>query len=158
MAGLSAFVQRRWGSWGIFILGLWALVLTLLALTRMLLLSAVVGSATQESISQGLIWTVFFLNALFALGFAASVYGLWSRRQWGRLLFMGCIIIWSVFYFVALFLPGASSANSNYSAGALAFNLIPYIIGFLATIWYLNLPHIKALFNGKESANERISE
>jgi hypothetical protein len=123
----------------------------------MLLLSAIVGSATQESISQGLIWTVFFLNALFALGFAASVYGLWSRRQWGRLLFMGCIFIWSVFYVVA-FLPGVSSADSNYSVGALAFNLIPYIIGFLATLWYLNLPHIKALFNAKEATNEQISE
>jgi hypothetical protein len=158
MAGLSAFVQRRWGSWGIFILGLWAIVLALLALARMLVLSAVVGSAMQEGISQGLIWTVFFLNALFALGFGASVYGLWSRRHWGRLLFMGCIIIWSVFYVVALFLPGASLANSNYTVGVLAFNLIPYIIGFLVTIWYLNLPHIKALFDAKESASEQISE
>ena len=124
----------------------------------MLLLSAVVGTTNQENITQGQIWTVFVLNTLFALGFAASAYGLWGRRHWGRFLFMGCIIVWSAFYVVALFLPNASSANGHYTAAALTFNLIPYIVGLFASVWYLNLPHIKALFDTQESANERSNE
>lgn len=139
-------------------MGLWALVLVLVALARMLLLSAMVGVTDQEALSQNRIWTIFILNALFVLGFAASVYGLWSRRHWGRLLFMGCIIIWSIFYVVVLFLPGTSAASGNYSLGTLTFNLMPYLVGLLASIWYLNLPHIKALFDIEEAANERSNE
>lgn len=150
---MSAFVQRRWGSWGIFILGLWALVLTLVALTRLLLLSAVVGSGSQENLSQGQIWVVFILNALLGLAFALSVYGLWTRRHWGRLLFMGTIIVWAIFYVVALFLSGVP-ANTDYTPGSLAFNLIPYLAGVILSVWYLNLPHIKALFDAQEPANE----
>ena len=151
-------VQRRWGSWGILLLGLWALVLVLVALSRLLLLSAVVGSEGDLNLSQGQIWTVFILNGLFGLAFAASAYGLWTRRHWGRLLFMGSIIVWAVFYVVALFIPGESSADSDYGPGSLILNLIPYVVGLTISVWYLNLPHIKALFDAKESANEQSSK
>jgi hypothetical protein len=150
---LSAFVQRRWGSWGILILGLWALVLALVALARLVLLSAVVGSSSQN-ISQGQIWVVFILNGLLVLAFAACAYGLWTRRHWGRLLFMGCIIFWAVFYVVALFTSDTSLADSDYTPGSLAFNLVPYLGGVVLSIWYLNLPHIKTLFDNRDSANE----
>jgi hypothetical protein len=154
MEGLSAFVQQRWGSWGILLLGLWALVLALVALARLVLLSAVVGSGGQENMSQGQIWVVFILNGLFTLAFAASAYGLWSRRHWGRLLFMGCVIVWAVFYVVALFTSRTPLANNDYTPGSLAFNLIPYVVGLLISVWYLNLPHIKVLFDRKESPGE----
>lgn len=130
------------------------MVLVFIAIARMLLLSAVVETTNQETISQGRIWTVFILNALFVVGFAASTYGLWGRHHWGRLLFMGCVIVWSLFYIAAQFLPGVSSANRNYTLGALTFNLIPYVVGLLVSVWYLNLPHIKALFDTEEAANE----
>ena len=151
-------VQRRWGSWGILILGLWALVLVLVALSRLLLLSAVVASESDLNLSQGQIWTVFVLNGLFGFAFAASAYGLWTRRHWGRLLFMGSIIVWAIFYVVALFISGESSASSDYGPGNLVFNLVPYIVGLIVSVWYLNMPHIKALFDAKESAHEQISE
>lgn len=153
MGELSAFVERRWGSWGILILGLWALVLALVALARLVLLSAVVGSGNQD-VSQGQVWVVFVLNALLALAFAACAYGLWTRRHWGRILFMGCIAVWAIFYLVALFTSSTPLANNDYTPGSMAFNLVPYLGGVIITVWYLNLPHIKALFDRKESANQ----
>lgn len=155
---MSAEVQRRWGSWGIFILGLWALVLVLISLSRLLLLSAVVGSQSNIELSQGQIWTVFVLNGLFGLAFAASAYGLWTRHHWGRFLFIGTIIVWAVFYIAAVFTSGELSANPDYSPGSLVFNLVPYILGLILSVWYLNLPHIKALFDTKPSKNKQNSE
>lgn len=151
-------MQRRWGSWGIFVLGLWALVLVLVAFSRLILLSAIVMSESDLNLSQGQIWTVFILNGFFGLIFAASAYGLWTRHHWGRLLFMGSIIVWAISYIVALLTSGEWSANSDYGPGSLVFNLIPYIVGLIVSVWYLNLPHIKALFDAKESADEQNSE
>ncbi|GAB4410545.1 MAG: hypothetical protein Fur0044_04280 [Anaerolineae bacterium] len=153
MGELSAFVERRWGSWGILILGLWALVLALVALARLVLLSAVVGSG-NENVSQGQVWVVFILNVLLALAFAACAYGLWARRHWGRILFMVCIAVWAVFYVVALLTSGTPWANNDYTPGSLAFNLVPYLGGVILSVWYLNLPHIKALFDHEASANQ----
>ena len=155
MSGLSAFVQRRWGSWGILLLSLLGLVLAVWSFANLLLLSAVIESGSQTDISQGQIWTIFILNALFGLTFAASAYGLWRRRNWGRLLFIGCIIGWSVFFVTALFTPG--SLPADYTAGALILNIIP-LIAAIAAILYLNLAHIKALFDNKAAANEQIGE
>lgn len=152
MGGLSAFVERRWGSWGILFLGLWALVLALVGLARLVLLSAVLG-ATQKNVSQSQIWVVFSLNALLAVAFAACTYGLWTRHHWGRVLFMGCIALWAIFYVVALFASSTPLANNDYTPGSMAFNLVPYLGGAILAIWYLNLPHIKALFDKKESVN-----
>lgn len=154
MNELSAFVERRWGSWGILILGLWALVLAMVALARLVLLSAVVESGNQNNVSQGQIWAVFILNALMVAAFVACAYGLWTRRHWGRVLFMGCIVVWTVFYIVALVTSNTSLANNDYTPGSLAFNLIPYLGGVIVTVWYLNLSHIKALFDRKESVNQ----
>jgi hypothetical protein len=151
--GLSAFVQRRWGTWGIFVLGLWALILALVAFARLVFLSALVTANVQENIGQGRIWTVFILNVLLGLAFAACAYGLWTRRHWGRFLFMGCIIVWSFFYVTALFVSGPPSADNNFTVSTLTFNLIPYIIGAVVSVWYLNLPHIKALFDRKQSTD-----
>lgn len=144
LGGLSAFVQRRWGSWGILLLILLALVLTLLGLALMLFLSAVVRVSGQENMSQGRVWTIFILNALFSVGFAASVYGLWGRRNWGRLLFIGCITVWGAYYIIFLFIPAASSGN--FGVGALLVNLIP-VVAVITAILYLNLAHIRALFD-----------
>lgn len=157
MGGLSAFVERRWGSWGILILGLWALVLALVALARLVLLSAVVGVTSQNN-NQGQIWLVFILNTVLVLAFIACAYGLWTRRGWSRLLFIGCITFWAFFYVMALFTSDSSFANSDYTPGSLVFNLVPYLAGVVLSVWYLNLAHIKALFGNKTPANEGLGE
>lgn len=154
MNELTAFVERRWGTWGIFILGLWAVVLVLVAVARLVLLSVVAGSSNQN-VSQGQIWVVFILNMLLAVAFAACAFGLWTRRHWGRLLFMGSIAVWALFYVVALFSSATPLADKDFTPGSLAFNLVPYLGGVIVSIWYLNLDHIKTLFDKNESANQQ---
>lgn len=142
--GLSAFIQRRWGSWGILILSLLALVLAVWCFSNILLLSAIVSSGSETNASQAQIWAVFAINALLGAMLAASAYGLWGRRNWGRLLFIVCIIIWAAFHTIALFIPGAWS--DNFGIGALILNLIP-LVAVVTAILYLNLAHIKILFD-----------
>lgn len=151
MNWISTFIQRR-GSWGIFLLFLWALVLALVAFTRMLLLSVVVGVTEEENMSQTQVWLVFILNAIFGVGFIASAYGLWIRHHWGRLLFIATIAIWAIFYLIAIFIPQSSAAGQTYSPTEWVINLIPYLLGSIGAIWYLNLAHIKTLFDPDESA------
>lgn len=153
MNWVSTFIQRR-GSWGIFLLILWALILAFVAFARMLLLSAVVGVTEEENISQNQVWLVFSLNAIVGLGFAASVYGLWIRRHWGRLLFIITIAIWAIFYLIAIFLPLSSPTGQSYTTTEWIVNLIPYLLGSTGAIWYLNLAHIKMLFDIDESASK----
>lgn len=142
---LSSFKQRR-GSWGLFILALLALVLAVWALANLLLLSSVVGMLNPE-VSRERIWAVFLLNILFSLIFAASAYGLWTRRKWGRFLFIGSITVWTCFYIVSLFMSNSRAASGNYTFGALTINIIIYVVGAGSAIYYLNLAHIKALFD-----------
>lgn len=120
----------------------------------MLLLSAVVGVTEEENISQNQVWLVFILNAILGLGFAASVYGLWIRRHWGRLLFIITIAIWAIFYLIAIFLPLSSPTGQSYTTIEWMVNLIPYLLGSTGAIWYLNLAHIKMLFDIDESASK----
>lgn len=143
MGGLAAFVERRWGSWGILILSFLAVVLALWSFANLLLLSAVVGSENDLNPGQSRIWAVFILNALSGLAFASSAYGLWGRRNWGRILFITCIIVWSGLYAVALLSFGIWS--TDYTIGTLILNAIP-LIGAISAIFYLNLAHIKILF------------
>lgn len=115
----------------------------------MLLLSIVVGLPNQP-LGQGQVWTVFILNGLFGLGFAVSAYGLWTRRNWGRLLFCGLLIVWAIFYIAALLLPGGPASQPDYSLVTLVANTIPYLLGSGLAVWYLNLSYIKALFSIQE--------
>lgn len=145
MNRVASFFQRR-GSWGIIALMLLALVLAVLAFVQMLNISVMAGLPDPESMSQGQIWTVFIFNAFFGLGFLASVYGLWTRKHWGRRLFIGMIVIWSGLNIIGLF----TAARQTYSWGDLSLSLVRYLIGLTLPAWYLNLSHIKALFDHHE--------
>lgn len=126
----------------------------------MLALTAVTGANSQEILSQSLIWTLFFLNAFFGLGFSASAYGLWMRRHWGRLLFCGVVIIWAVVYITALLMPVRSLSTGTNSVMILVLNLLRYVFGSVVPVWYLNLAHIKTLFDTPtpKSENEQAKE
>lgn len=139
-------MQVNLSKWGVWICAAWALVLAFLAVANLLLLSQIVAYSDGQ-VSQGQIWAVFIMNVIFGLAFAASTYGLWRRQNWGRLLFIWTIVIWSAANFVALFIPGLLFLVENQrSAGELTLGGIRFAVGLILPLWYLNLPRIKTLF------------
>ena len=135
-----------------------ALVLAVWTFAHLLLLSVVVTMPTQENMSQSRFGQFSFSIHCLAWRFVASAYGLWNRRNWGRLLFIGCVIVWGGFYVVSLFTPDGPVVSGNYTLGTLALNIIAYVGGTFSIVLYLNLPHIKALFDTQEAANERMNK
>ena len=128
--------------WGVHIIAIWAGILAFLALANLLILSRVVEIGGYEPDSRNQIWLIFALNVIFGLGFAASAYGLWRKLNWGRLLFLWCIVIWSALNIAALFI-----SHPSYSPGARALNSLRFIVGPVVVLWYLNLARIKHGFN-----------
>jgi len=138
--------QRNVSKWGIWICTAWALVLAFLAVANLLLLSQIVAYSNGQ-VSQGQIWAIFMMNIIFGLAFAASTFGLWRRHNWGRLLFIWAIVIWSAINLVALFIPGFLFPIENQpSAGELTLGGVRFAVGLVLPLWYLNLPRIKTLF------------
>jgi hypothetical protein len=93
---------------------------------------------------QSLIWFIFILNIVLALGFGASVYGLWGKHRWGRVLFLWLIVVWSISNLIALFVFNPPGQDLNIST--VLINGFRFGVGVLISLWYFNLPHIKALF------------
>jgi hypothetical protein len=141
---LATFVEQRWGTWGIFLIVLCSFVLTADALAYLLLLSTV----AKVSTGQNYLLFVTASTILFGLGFAASTVGLWRRDNWGRLLFMGLIIIWAVARVGALFIYDSSVENIMVAAF--------YLVGGGAIVVYLRLPRIQAYFLPGEPAAIKI--
>ena len=133
--------------WGIWICAAWALVLALLTIANLLLLSLAVEFYSNEYGMQSRVWLIFGLNVVFGLAFAASTFGLWRQQNWGRLLFLWAIIIWSSFNFITLFIPNLLfSAGRDYTIRELTPNAIRFAAGVFVPLWYLNLPRVKAFF------------
>ena len=119
----------------------WALVLAFIALSRLLFLSRVVELAHEEFGSQTGVWLVFALDALFCVGFGLSAYGLWKRRNWGRLLFLWLLGAWSAFELIGPFVANQDAFID------LTANIFRVAVGLLIALFYFNLPRIKTLFN-----------
>jgi hypothetical protein len=164
-------IKTRFGSWGIFLLSLWASVLALVNLARILLLSeSAQFLGSNGGPGQGQIWLTFVLNAIFALGFGSSAYGLSKRYNWGRVLFLWLIVIWSGSNLIALFAPKLFyflffpntpspisgllfSPNPDYTAKELTLNGLRFVVELFLPLWYLNLPHIKMIFRTQPDEN-----
>ncbi|MBN1221280.1 MAG: hypothetical protein JXM69_20315 [Anaerolineae bacterium] len=137
---------------------LWALALAFLSVANLLLLSAVVQvTGSNDAPSSGQVWVVFFLNIIFLIGFMVSAYGLFRLYNWARILFLGCITVWSVFNLIALFIPSVSP-EQDYSIGELTLNGLRYGVGLFLPWWYLNVPHVKAIFYRQPAENETSEE
>lgn len=158
-------IKTRFGTWGIFLLSLWASVLALVNLARILLLSESVQLlGSNGGLGQGQIWLIFILNVIFVLGFGGSAYGLMKQYNWGRIIFIWLIVVWSGSNLIALFapnlfyvlfspnttLPSAGllfSPNPDYTTRDLMLNGLRFAVELFLPLWYLNLPHIKAIFH-----------
>ena len=86
----------------------------------------------------GIVGAVFFV--VFALIAAVAGYGIWSLREWGRILSIGLAVIALLFSLPGLFLMGLHL--SLFFGG---FRLFRIAIGVFI-IWYLMQPRIRVLF------------
>ncbi len=120
--------------------------MALVAVARLLFLSGAVELTSNQFGTQTQVWVIFIFNAIFAIGFAGSAYGLWIRRSWGRILFLWVIGAWSVFNLVALLMT-----LDRYATSEFIINLLRLIAGLLISLWYFNIPRIKALFDRNSS-------
>jgi hypothetical protein len=166
-----SLIKTRFGTWGIFVLSLWASVLALVNLARILLLSeGVQFFGGDRGATQSQIWMIFILNILFFLGFGSSAYGLSKQYNWGRIVFLWFVVIWSSFNLIALFAPNfyyllfspstvlaipglLFSPNQDYTVGELTFNGLRHAVELILPLWYLNLPHIKIVFHTPSAEN-----
>jgi len=150
-------VERRWGSWGIVVFICWAVVLAFVAFARLLLLSKAVELYSNEFGNQARVWMIFLINGVLGLGFAGSAFGLWRLENWGRLLFLWIIGIWSAFNLTALFIVNPLVLGTQYSLADILVNGLRVAVGLVISLWYFNLPHINTLFQTK-SPEDLITE
>ena len=76
---------------------------------------------------------LFLVMALVAL---SAAYGLWKMRDWGRVLSLGLAILYVLFTLPAILLLHALLG---------AYQIVRIAV-YIAIIWYLLQPRIKALF------------
>jgi hypothetical protein len=120
-------------------------------LANLLLLT--VSTGLDRAATQSQIWIIFILNVCFSLGFGASAIGLWQQRNWGRRLFLWMIVFWFGLNMLGLFVPELLfSANQSQTTSSLVLNGLRFVVGLILPLWYLNLPHIKVLFQDYEAA------
>jgi uncharacterized membrane protein (DUF2068 family) len=86
----------------------------------------------------GMVGAVFFV--VLALIAAAAGYGIWSLREWGRILSIGLAAISLLFS-----LPGLFFLGLHLSLFFGGFHLFRIAISVLI-IWYLMQPQIRVLF------------
>ena len=120
--------------------------MAVLAISRLLLLSLV--QFTDNAFGNPtIIWFNFLLNVILVLGFGASTYGLWGRRNWGRVLFLWLVVIWAGSNMIALL----ANPDQNHTIGALLINGLRFAVSAFIPLLYFNLPHIKTAFHSKTS-------
>ncbi|MDX1522311.1 MAG: hypothetical protein R3264_11835 [Anaerolineae bacterium] len=130
-------------TWGIVVLALWAVVLVLVIITS--LLQVTVSAELYRS--PALVWLVYVIFSAFALAFGFSAFGLWQRYNWGRVLFLGAIGVWSVLNLIFLFRPDLLVETAPpHSTRNIIFSVARHLVGFILPLWYLNLAHIKSMF------------
>lgn len=132
--------------WGIRIVAVWAVILAVLAISYLLLLSVSIELYSNLYQNQVYVWIIFMLNVGFTVGFSASAYGLWQQQNWGRVLFLWLIVIWTGVNLLSLLVPDLFLTSVQRPALALTLDLIRYAVALFVPLVYLNLPHIKTCF------------
>src|SRR5271157_5561647 len=121
-----------------------AMFLVLLALSLVIggsILGAMFGAGNHGPLIGLLVGTVgagfFFLYAVIA---AVAGYGVWSLREWGRIL---CIVLAAISLLISL--PGLLLMGLHLSLFFGSYRLLRIAISILI-IWYLVQPQIRSLF------------
>src|SRR5271167_226109 len=109
--------------------------------------------AGQSPLLGGMGFLVGVLGAAFLLVFACIAalagYGVWTLREWGRIL---CIVLAVIS--ILLSLPGLLLMGLHFGLFFGGFRLLRTAVN-VVIIWYLVQPQIKALFQGSAPAVPR---
>lgn len=126
--------------YGIYIIAVWSVVLSLQNLARLIYTLATDGTGSQATQSQ--LFFYQWIGMLFSIAFFVAAAGVWQRKNWGRKLFL---LATSIFFAISIFGVFASttadlSPLAQWSlAGRYAISIvIPWI--------YLNLPFVTQTF------------
>jgi hypothetical protein len=120
------------------------------------LLGTFLGSHFETRFGTGLGLTVGIIAAVFASGMAILAifagYGMWTMREWGRILNIALAAISLLFALPGL-LVSLAHAHLFFFGGFLfgGFGLIRIMISGLI-IWYLVQPNVVALFQRRSTA------
>lgn len=135
-----------------------AVFLVLLAISLVIggsVLGAMFGAGNQSPLGGlgigllvGTLGAAFFL--LYAVIAAVAGYGIWSLREWGRIL---CIVLAVISLLISL--PGLLLMGLHLSLFFGGYRLIRIVISLLI-IWYLVQPQIKSLFLRTGTALPRV--
>ncbi len=127
--------------YGIYIIAVWSAVLGLLNLIR------VVYTLSDTVITDaGGVWLNLFVyrgaHLLFGILFLVAAAGLWLHRNWGRRLFLVCIVFFFGVSLNGLFTPSAQTlpARQKWWLGG------RYLLSIVLAVAYLNLPAVARRF------------
>lgn len=151
-------VPRPWRRpWSLYIFIVWGLVL---AFNTGVALWDITGPLAQLGSPATLFgWLSLALAFVAPFGFAASVYGLWELRPWGRYLFLSMSTLFSAFNLAAAWLPGGLPLSPQEPGQLLNAQLLAsarYGLALVIPLIYFNLKWIKPLFRD-QPVNESTS-
>ncbi len=108
------------------------------------LLGSIIGRGANNPMGAGLGFAIGIFAAIFCLVFAAIAaaagFGLWSLKEWGRIL---CIVLAVIALLFSL--PSLFAMTLHFGIFLGGFHLLRIAIEVLI-IWYLMQPQVRALF------------
>lgn len=127
---------------GIYIVAIWSAVLGLLNLIRLLLTFSIDSPELLKDMSLPQFYLYQWACLIFGLGFLGATVGLWRRRNWARVLFLGIALVFFVTAMAGLFVsaPADPSVASRLIRGG------RYLLSIILPFIYLNLPFVKDKF------------
>lgn len=124
--------------YGIYVIAVWALVLGLQNIARLIYTLAVSSGSPPAQL-----YTYEWVSVAFSLIFLVATFGLWQRKNWGRWLFLAAV---PLFFTVATF--GVFFGNLGDISTATRWGLAARYAVSVALPWiYLNLTFVKNAFS-----------
>ena len=124
--------------YGTYVIAVWAVVLGLQNLVRLIYTLAVDNGGAAQS----RLFLYQWVSVLFSIAFIAAAVGIWQRKNWGRKLFL---LSTPLFFAIAIF--GVFTADKADISSLAQWSLsVRYAISIAIPWIYLNLPFVTHTF------------
>ncbi len=126
--------------YGIYVIAVWALVLGLQNIARLIYTLAIDAGAPLAQL-----YLYQWVSVAFSIAFIVAAFGLWNHKNWGRILFLAAA---AFFFAIATF--GVFSNHPTAMKPVAQWTLVARYAISIALPWiYLNLPFVKKPFFNK---------